>query len=92
MSLSTNEQLLIETRVANDGKSAVVAYLLWFFLGIFAAHRFYLGRPLSAILQILSYFILIGFIWWVIDFFLLPGLIRQENDNLRYRLGAQFAR
>jgi TM2 domain-containing membrane protein YozV len=92
MSLSTNEQLLIETRVANDGKSAVVAYLLWFFLGVFAAHRFYLGRPLSAILQILSYFILIGFVWWVIDFFLLPGMTRQENDNLRYRLGAQFAR
>jgi TM2 domain-containing membrane protein YozV len=92
MSLSTNEQLLIETRVANDGKSAVVAYLLWFFLGVFAAHRFYLGRPLSAVLQILSYFILIGFVWWVIDFFLLPGMIRQENDKLRYRLGGQVGR
>jgi TM2 domain-containing membrane protein YozV len=92
MTLSTNEQLLIETRVANDGKSAVVAYLLWFFLGVFAGHRFYLGRPLSAILQILSYFILIGFVWWVIDFFLLPDMIRRENDNLRYRLGAQFTR
>ena len=92
MTLSTNEQLLIETRVANDGKSAVVAYLLWFFLGIFAAHRFYLGRPLSAILQILSYFILIGVLWWVLDFFLLPGMIRQENDKLRNRLGAQLVR
>jgi len=73
-------------------KSLMVAYLLWFFLGVFAAHRFYLGRPLSAILQILSYFILIGFLWWVIDFFLLPGMIARENDNLRYRLGAAFAR
>ncbi len=86
MSLSTNEQLLIETRVSNDGKNIVVAYLLWFFLGVFAAHRFYLGRPLSAVLQILSYFILIGFLWWVIDFFLLPGMVRQENDALRGRL------
>jgi len=84
--LSTNEQLLIETRVGNDGKSPLIAYLLWFFLGIFSAHRFYLGRPGTAILQILSYFILIGFLWWVIDFFLVPGMIRQENDRLRWRL------
>ena len=26
-------------------KSAVVAYLLWFFLGMLGAHRFYLSQP-----------------------------------------------
>ena len=86
MTFSTNEQLLIETRVSNDGKNVLVAYLLWFFLGVFSAHRFYLGRPGTAILQILSYFILIGFVWWVIDFFLIPGMVREENDELRRRL------
>jgi TM2 domain-containing membrane protein YozV len=86
MTFSTNEQLLIETRVSNDGKNVLVAYLLWFFLGVFSAHRFYLGRPGTAILQILSYFILIGFVWWVIDFFLIPGMVREENDALRRRL------
>jgi TM2 domain-containing membrane protein YozV len=86
MTFSTNEQLLIETRVSNDGKNVLVAYLLWFFLGVFSAHRFYLGRPGTAILQILSYFILIGFLWWVVDFFLIPGMVRGENDELRRRL------
>src|SRR6185312_12904983 len=87
MTLSTDQQLLIEQRVTNDGKNVVVAYLLWFFLGVFSAHRFYLGRPGTAILQILSYFILIGFIWWLVDFFLIPGMIRDSNEGLRRRLG-----
>lgn len=89
MTLSTNDQLLIESRVTNDGKNVVVAYVLWLFLGVFSAHRFYLGRPLSAILQILSYFILIGALWWIIDLFLIPGMIRERNDALRRQLGAE---
>jgi len=89
MTLTTDQQLLIEQRVTNDGKNVVVAYLLWFFLGVFSAHRFYLGRPGTAILQILSYFVLIGFIWWVIDFFLVPGMVRDGNEGLRRRLGDQ---
>ena len=87
MTLSTDEQLLIEQRVTNDGNNVVVAYLLWFFLCPFSGHRFYLGRPGTAILQILTYFILIGFIWWLVDFFLIPGMIRDSNDGLRRRLG-----
>jgi len=30
-------------------KNLLAAYLLWFFLGIFGAHRFYLGRTGSAV-------------------------------------------
>lgn len=89
MALATDELILIESRVANDGKNIVVAYLFWFFLWIFSAHRFYLGRPGSAILQILSYFILIGFIWVLVDLFLIPGMVRKKNDDLRMRLTTQ---
>lgn len=32
-------------------KSRLIAYLLWFFLGAFAAHRLYCARYLSAVLQ-----------------------------------------
>jgi len=73
MGLSTQDQMLIEQRVTNDGPSTAVAYLLWFFLGIVSGHRFYLRRPGSAILQILSYFVLIGFLWLLIDGFLIPA-------------------
>lgn len=86
MALSTQQQILIEQRVTNEAESVGAAYLLWFFLGFIAAHRFYLGRPGTAILQILSYLILIGFIWWIIDAFLIPGMIQRHKDDVRRRL------
>ncbi|MCO5071106.1 MAG: TM2 domain-containing protein [Rhizobiaceae bacterium] len=81
--LSVDRQMLIEARIANEQKSAAVAYALWFFLGIFSAHRFYLGKPMSAVLQILSYFVLIGFIWWLIDAFIIPSMVDQHRAKLR---------
>jgi len=86
MALSTAQLSLIEQRVANDGPSIVVAYLLWFFLGLVSAHRFYLGRAGTAVLQILTYFILVGFIWLLIDGCLIPGMIREKKDAVRQRM------
>ena len=61
-------------------KSTVVAYLLWFFLGGLGIHRFYLGRPISGIFYLLT---LGGFgIGWIIDLFLVPGMVRQENAKM----------
>lgn len=83
MTFTTNDTILIESRVANERKSAGAAYFLWFFLGWLSAHRFYMGKPVSAVLQILSYFILVGFVWWVIDLFLIPGMIDQKANEVR---------
>jgi TM2 domain-containing membrane protein YozV len=77
-----------------NGKSATVAYLLWFFLGGFGAHRFYMGRKgsgfgmlgLFAASCILSIFAigLIGFpilgIWWVVDAFLINKWMKEEGQ------------
>ncbi|MCA9290583.1 MAG: TM2 domain-containing protein [Phycisphaerales bacterium] len=74
-------------------KSPVVAYLLWWFLGTFGAHRFYLSRTGSAVtmlvLMVVSTIltvIVIGFIglaalgvWWLVDAFLIPGMSREYN-------------
>ena len=89
MGLSTNDMIFIEQRIANERKSTGAAYLLWFFLGFLSAHRFYLGKPVSAILQILSYFILVGFVWWFLDFFLIPSIIEDDIDDKRFRLVSQ---
>lgn len=60
-------------------KSKGVAYLLWFFLGIFSAHRFYLGKTGSAIVYLLTGQIFgIG---WFIDLFMLGGMVDQYNTN-----------
>lgn len=91
MALTTNQMMLIEQRVANDKKSIGAAYLLWFFLGILSAHRFYLGRWGTALLQIASYFILIGFIWLLIDAFLIPGMIKSDMDKHRAQLMSDMA-
>jgi TM2 domain-containing membrane protein YozV len=89
MALSPTEMMVIETRVASESPSPAVAFLLWIFLGIVSAHRFYLGRPGTAILQILSYFVVIGFIWLLVDGFLINGMIQKRRDELRQRLTTQ---
>ncbi len=58
-------------------KSKGVAYLLWFFLGIFSAHRFYVGKIGSGILYLLTGQLLgIG---WIIDAFILGGMVDKYN-------------
>ena len=73
-------------------KSAVIAYILWFFLGLFGAHNFYLGRKGVGIAQVLLTITLVGsvitFFWVLVDAFLIPGWVRRENNLLLMQLGA----
>lgn len=89
--MDVDKQLLIEARIANDRKSVGVAYALWFFLGIISAHRFYMGKPVSAILQVVSYFFIIGFVWWVVDAFLIPDMVRRHTAKLRSQMMHEYA-
>lgn len=87
MALSTEQMMLIEQRVTNDGPSAGVAWLLLIFLGLVGAHRFYLGRTTSGLLMIPSNLTIVGgFIWLFIDLFLLTGMIRARREEVRDRL------
>ena len=58
-------------------KSKVTAYLLWFFLGIFSAHRFYLKKYGSAIFYLLT--LQIAGIGWVFDVFELGRMVDRYN-------------
>lgn len=58
-------------------KSKRVAYLLWLFLGIFSAHRFYLGKYEIAILYLFTGQ-LFG-IGWLIDLFLISDMVNKYN-------------
>ena len=91
MALSTSQMMLIEQRVGNEKKSTGTAYLLWFFLGFLSGHRFYLGRWGTALLQIASYFIVIGFLWLLIDAFLIPSMIKEDMNKHRAQLMADMA-
>ncbi|MED5550064.1 MAG: TM2 domain-containing protein [Pseudomonadota bacterium] len=91
--MTPEQYLMIETRVSAEARSMGVAYLLWFFLGVFGAHRFFLGRPGTAFLMILAWvaFVVPGFVWWVVDAFLIPGMIKRDNDRLRSRLQTEIS-
>jgi TM2 domain-containing membrane protein YozV len=73
-------------------KTALVAYLLWFFLGLFGGHNFYLGRTGVAVTQLILSLILIGMVitifWVLVDAFLIPGWVRRQNNLLATQLGA----
>jgi TM2 domain-containing membrane protein YozV len=76
-------------------KSVGLAFLLWFFLGVFGGHRFYLERAASAvvmlIITIVSWLlvfvgvgvigILVIAIWALVDAFRIPGWVRAINTN-----------
>jgi TM2 domain-containing membrane protein YozV len=58
-------------------KSKGVAYLLWFFLGILGAHRFYLGKVGTGLLYLFTGGVFgIG---WFIDLFTLSGQVDLYN-------------
>ena len=99
--LSADTQALMAFEAGK--KSAVVAYLLWFFTGGIGGHRFYAGRTGSAVAQLVLAILgwttvwMLGFgllfliplgVWVLIDVFLLGGIISQYNAALMARLNA----
>ncbi|MBM7569128.1 TM2 domain-containing protein [Paenibacillus sacheonensis] len=88
--LDTRELLLLDQEVRSQGKSMLVAYILWFFLGGFGAHRFYVKRTGTAIVMLILTLTIVGAvvtgIWALIDAFLLHGIVKEENDKLEGRI------
>ena len=87
----SNDARILMLYEANK-KTALVAYLLWFFLGLFGGHNFYLGRTGVAVTQLILSLILIGMVitifWVLVDAFLIPGWVRRQNNLLAAQLGA----
>ncbi|SFD59335.1 TM2 domain-containing membrane protein YozV [Actinopolyspora alba] len=68
-------------------KSLVVSYVLWLFLGLFGAHRFYAGNRVgTAVAQLVCTVLVItspiSAVWALVDAFLIPGWIKQHNLEL----------
>ncbi len=73
-------------------KTALVAYILWFFLGLVGGHNFYLKRTGVAVTQLILTLTLVGMVvtvvWAFVDAFLIPGWVRNQNNILAAQLGA----
>ncbi len=102
MAMTTQQQMLVEQRLANEKKSTGIAYLIWFFLGMLGVHRFYLGATgsgvaililtilgvLTAALGIGLILLVISGIWCLVDIFLIPGLADRANSTKRAAIQA----
>ncbi len=62
---------------ARPVKDKLLAYVLWFFLGLLGAHRFYLGKWGTGLLWLLTGGIFgVG---WLLDLFLTSGMVDRVN-------------
>lgn len=59
--LTSDQKMSIEARLANETKSAGLAYLLWFFLGTLAVHCFYLGQTKIGLIRLV-----LGVLGWIL--------------------------
>jgi TM2 domain-containing membrane protein YozV len=82
-------------KIKLEQKNVVLAYLLWWFLGILGIHRLYTNQSkwwlyiILFIVGFLTSFIFIGsvfifalFMWWVIDGIRLNGICKIYNLEL----------
>lgn len=88
--LNTQDRILVEQRVTNDKPSVGVAYLFAIFLlGLFGAHRFYLGRTGTGVIMLLLTLTFFGCIitgvWLFIDLFRIPGMVRDKTEDIRQK-------
>lgn len=88
--LDTRELLLLESEVKNQGKNMIVAYILWYFLGIVGGHRFYMGKIGTAVTQLILSLTVVGLIvtgiWWIVDAFLVHSWVKQHNAEVENRV------
>ncbi|MFT3861197.1 NINE protein [Micropruina sp.] len=81
-------QPIIQPVVA--AKSAGIAYVLWFFLGFFGVHHFYLGRVgqgityllLTVLLGWLGLGVIVVGVALLVDLFLIPTYTRDANQRI----------
>lgn len=106
MTLTTEQQLLVEQRIANEAKSIGVAYFLWLIGGSAGLHRFYLGRAsglfqlallvagvvLLAIGSTAAYgFLIADALFVLFDLFWISVMVRDDKDDLRRHLQGELS-
>lgn len=77
--LTENQRRFVMPRYQSREKNKIIAYLLWFFFGLY---YFYLGKPVRNILLWIACGFLIGFLWWLVDLFRVGNMVDEYNDQL----------
>lgn len=85
--LDERELQVARLEIEKRQKSAVVAWLLWLFLGGLGGHRYYLGPIWQAVLMTLTLGGL-GF-WALIDAFFIPRRLRALREEVEAQVVAE---
>ena len=88
--LSPQQLMAFESEAMRYRKEPVLAFLLAFFLGIFGAHHFYLGRTRPGIIMLVCTLSVVGLVislpWKIINWFTVWGETADANDEIEYAL------
>lgn len=88
--LSNQELLVVNSEVEKNSKSPVVAYLLWWFVGLMGGHRYYFGKTGSAVAMTLIFWLTVWFfglgfiitgIWMLVDAFQIPSWLKADKEE-----------
>lgn len=67
------------TAIPESDRRILPAFLLCFFLGVFGVHRFYAGKILTGLLELVTFG---GFgIWWLVDMILIITGSFKDGDG-----------
>ena len=87
-----DDNLYKQMMFEENRKSKAVAYLLWLFTGWFGVHRIYSGNTKSGVTQLVLTLTGVGFVvvffWWLLDFFLVSGMVNDQNRETLAMLNA----
>lgn len=88
------EKSRLQSDIIYEEKNLVLAYALWFFLGMFGAHRFYLGKIKTGLVYLIVMllgwallgipYILLG-IWWLIDIYYTNKYVVEHNQAMKVK-------
>ena len=76
---------MLESEMKQKAKNMVVAYLLWWFLGLFGGHRFYTGNTGYAVCMLLFSWMTCG-LWVKGDAFFLHKRVNELNTKIEYEI------
>lgn len=87
--LSLQQKMKIDFKVMAEKPRAARAYVLCVFLGIFGAHRFYLGDRQTGRTMLVIGITIIGLpatlVWAFTDLFRIPAMISKRTEAIRAR-------
>ena len=77
--LSEKQRDCALTLYANREKKKSLAYVFWI---VGAVYYFYLDRPARNTVLWILWFVIVGFVWWIVDLFPIGRMVEERNKEV----------